>query len=86
MTVGIVKKSLVKDAGRCSVGVAVGSGKQGFAAAANAAAGASARIVEQDARRAIVEVVCSCGKRITLQCEYAAGPAAGAAAGKIGNQ
>ena len=68
----VVKKDVVKEAGRCRVGEAGSAGAPGFAPG-----GARARIVEQNQRNAVVEVVCSCGRKITLQCEYAVGGAAG---------
>jgi hypothetical protein len=38
--------------------------------------GATARIVEQSGGRAVVEIVCDCGRTIRLHCTYAdpAGP------------
>ena len=62
---GFVKKEMVKAAEPYRIGLPV-------AQAASAVGRARARLVSQEGTTAMVEVLCSCGKRIQLNCEYEA--------------
>ena len=59
---GFVRRDMVKPAEPRRIGPAV----QGVSAGRPA----SARLVSQEETTALVEVVCSCGQRIHLNCEY----------------
>jgi hypothetical protein len=66
---GILKGSQVRLAGRRPAGEpATASGHAGGAACQ----GVTARIVEQSADQAVVEVLCTCGNVIRLRCACAA--------------
>ena len=59
---GFVRKDMVKPAEPYRIGP--------VAQAASPLGTASARLVSQEGTTALVEVLCSCGKRIQLNCEY----------------
>ena len=61
---GFVRKDMVKLAEPYRIGL--------VAQAASPLGTASARLVSQEGTTALVEVLCSCGKRIQLNCEYEA--------------
>ncbi len=61
---GFVRKDMVKAAEPYRIGP--------VAQAASPRRQASARLVSQEGTSALVEVLCSCGKRIQLNCEYEA--------------
>lgn len=63
---GFVRKDMVKSAEPYRIG----GGPQAAAPAVNAASGATARLVSQQESTAVVEVVCGCGAKIQLNCEY----------------
>lgn len=69
---GIIKKSQVKSAGRRRLGSA-GAGQGG-------AATIETHLVSSDESRAVIEIVCKCGERIEIVCEYATAPDQGPAA------
>jgi hypothetical protein len=73
---GVLKGSQVRLTGRRPVGEpAAASG----AAGAAACQGVTARIVEQSADQAVVEVLCTCGNVIRLRCACAAPDASASA-------
>ena len=63
----VVKKDQVKLAEPCPVGAGVGVG------ARSARSSWQARVVEQGQAGAVIEVVCPCGQRVRLHCEYVPG-------------
>ncbi len=65
-TTGIIKKSQVKSAGRRRLSSA--SAAQGDAAMIET------HLVSSDESRAVIEIVCKCGERIEIVCEYATAP------------
>ena len=62
----VLKKAAVRTAeGRRRIGAAAGGGGQ-------AAPEASACLVQQTPTGAIIEVICPCGRKTHVQCDYAA--------------
>ena len=59
---GFVRKDMVRPAEPYRIG--------SVAQAASPLGRARARLVSQEGTSALVEVLCSCGKRIQLNCEY----------------
>jgi hypothetical protein len=60
----VVKSASVKPAGSCLVG-------QRDAQGGHAGSGPTARVVEQRDGQTVLEVTCTCGRRITVNCNYA---------------
>jgi hypothetical protein len=77
---GVLKRENVRLNGPCRVGP-----NQASAARAAPARQPQARIVEQHADHAILEIRCPCGAVTLLRCEWAAGPAAGPAPAPAGS-
>ncbi len=63
LTEGVLKKDEVKEAEPRQIGAA--------GSVPTAPVGPNARVTEQDDARSIVEVRCTCGRIIQLQCNYA---------------
>lgn len=78
----VLKRASVRTAGAVQLGSASGAPRPapapGSAPAAAKPAGAQARIVEQDDRSAVIEVICPCGCRTLVRCVTAAIEPAGA--------
>ena len=62
-TSGLLKREQVKMTGHCRLGSA--------AAGVTPSVRPRAKIVEQDEKNTIIEVVCHCGEKIYLHCTYA---------------
>jgi hypothetical protein len=72
----ILKKQVIRPAAARMIAPAViaapAAARPVAAAPADGGEAVSARIVEQTAAFAVVEVCCACGRKIRLQCDYAA--------------
>lgn len=73
LTSKVIRGDEVKIAGRRQIGCAsAGASPAGGQAVAS---GPVARIMAEDAAGATIEIVCECGKRVYVRCEYSqAGP------------
>ncbi len=68
----ILKSDDVELEGRYHLGLVQDEFEKGEAAHMNdAAAAAQAQITENHADHAVIEVVCSCGAKVNLRCDYA---------------
>lgn len=75
----VLKKASVREAGPVQLGT-IGSQPRPAGGAAKAAPAAQARVVEQDDRSAVIEVVCPCGCRTLVRCITGSPAEPGAAA------
>jgi hypothetical protein len=68
----ILKSDDVELEGRYHLGLVQDEFERGEVAQTNdAAAAPQAQIIENHADHAVIEVVCSCGARVNLRCDYA---------------
>ncbi len=73
---GVLKNDSFQLGEPCSIGSPSASGAGVAVATPTADAnGPTARLIQQDETHAVIEVVCTCGKTIQIQCNYA--PTAG---------
>ena len=65
---GVIKKSQVKCVGRVTLSAGKADGDGDHAAV-------EANLLAADEAGAVIEVVCSCGRRLQIACEFAGGAA-----------
>ena len=68
---GVVKKDMIRSAPPCRIDGMAGAASPATDSSPQHSGREQARIVEQKNGLAVVEVTCSCGKKMYLNCEYA---------------
>ena len=69
---GVIKKAALKQAApRRISGEPAGTAPAPASTPPAAGKPVTARVIQQDGTHAVIEVICSCGQRIQLQCDYA---------------